>query len=252
MKTIVTLLILSFTNLASFAGGFFGAGPWADGAYYPGGLDGKYQAVVWGRNISGVLGFAVFEGAPPILTQVVEAPNPGGGVTRNVVNVVDPFQNYFSIFVEGRVYNGATTAGINIETKKIRGTLLGTSPEGLPPMAVGGTVIVPDIDVVPILNRGLSGGFKADITDSKASFKFKGDGQLSTPANDQTVSATVSTENFSVNVGNPLSEEFDLISTGNIQTDTTDFQLSGLRTSFISRNAVVSGELGGAQAAGGN
>jgi hypothetical protein len=232
------------------AGGFFGSGPWSDGAYYPGGLDGKYQAVVWGRNISGVLGFAIFEGAPPILSQIVEAPNPGGGVTRNVVNVVDPFQNYFSIFVEGRVYNGAATAGINIETKKIRGTLLGTAPPALPDIAVGGTVITPDIDVVPILNRGLSGGFDADIQDSKATFTFTGDGQLSTPANNQTVTANVSAENFS-DPGNPAFEEFELVSSGNIQTETTDFQLSGLRTSFLSRNAVVSGQLGGAQDGGG-
>lgn len=269
MNTRLLLPLLSLCasfSLGTYANaGAFGPGPWSDGAYNPGGLDGKYQAVVFpaggrGDGLTGVLGFAIVEGAPPILQQVVEeaAPN-GGAVARNIVNIVDPFQNYFAIFVGGRAYAGATTAGVNIDTKQISGTLRGTDPGATPDLFVGGTVIVPDLDVAPILNRGLSGGFKAKVDDDKALFTFSGTGQLSTPDNNQLVTATVTTvapqpATFLPNPPIPAgaataanSQTVYLASEADITTDTTRFGLNGIRTSFISRNATASAALAGAQ-----
>ena len=45
MKTILSLLALAATSAAAFALG--GPGPWANGAYYPGQLDGRYSANVY-------------------------------------------------------------------------------------------------------------------------------------------------------------------------------------------------------------
>lgn len=271
MKISLVLILAAFAALTQTTqAGAFGPGPWADGAYYPGGMDGKYQAVVFppegtGTGITGVIGFAIVEGAPPILQQVVEeaAPN-GGAVARNIVNIVDPFQNYFAIFVAGRAYAGATTAGINIDTKQVSGTLRGTDPGATPDFFVGGTVIVPDLDVAPILNRGLSGGFKAKVNDKKSVFTFDGSGRLSTPDNNQLVTATVTTvapqpASFLPNPPVPAgvadatnSQTVYLASEASVTTDTTRFGLSGIRTSFISRNAVASAALAGSQTGAGN
>ncbi len=258
-SSLIALLAASAAALTqSLHAGAFGPGPWANGSYYPGGLDGKYQAVVFppqgtGTGITGVLGFAIVEGAPPILQQVVEeaAPN-GGAVARNIVNIVDPFQNYFAVFVGGRAYAGATTAGVNIDTKQVSGTLRGTDPGATPDFFVGGTVIVPDLDVAPILNRGLSGGFQAKVSENRAVFTFNGNGRLSTPDDNQRVTATVTTDVANRGpAANPTGQTVTMTSQGNVDTATTPFGLSGIRTSFISRNAVASAQLAGIQSGGG-
>jgi hypothetical protein len=125
MKTLAaSLFALTFAAASSFAGGF-GPGPWANATYYPGNLDGKYQAAVFGANISGVLGFALRDGAPPttVTSQIVNT-NSSQSSLR-----VDPFLNYFAIFVEGRTYTGLTTAGVNYNNNTVTGALVGTQPD---------------------------------------------------------------------------------------------------------------------------
>jgi len=125
------LLLLATPALA---GGWFGSGPWANATYYPGNLDGKYQASVTGVNTAGVLGFAIRDGAPPFLQ--VERQNVGDALIENVVAVnqdieLDRSLNYYAIFVDGRTYAGTTAAGVNYENNTVIGSLLGTTPTTL-------------------------------------------------------------------------------------------------------------------------
>lgn len=116
------------------AGNWFGSGPWANATYYPGNLDGKYQAAVFGANVSGVLGFAIRDGAPPFLqsqTQTLASLNSGGSNNAIVSNQqigIDNSLNYYAIFVNGRTYVGTTAAAINYNNNSVNGTLIGTQP----------------------------------------------------------------------------------------------------------------------------
>jgi len=74
-------------------------------------------------------------------------------------------------------------------------------------------------DPLPILNRGLSGGFQAKIKNNKAYMTFRGNGQLSTPAQLQTVDLATNA------AGNNVA--------GTIETHTVSFKVDGLRTSFL-------------------
>jgi hypothetical protein len=125
MKIAATLLFLALSTLPAAAGNWFGSGPWANATYYPGNLDGKYQAAVFGANISGVLGFALRDGAPPtsVTSQIVNTNS-----TQSSLRI-DPFLNYFAIFVEGRTYTGLTTAGVNYNNNTVSGALIGTQPD---------------------------------------------------------------------------------------------------------------------------
>jgi CBS domain-containing protein len=260
------LLLLAAPSLALASGG---PGPWADGAYYPGGLNGKYVGIVSGRNIAGVLGFAIVDGAPPF--RALETQNAVAGDFTSAVAVnqdfsVDFLQNYFAIFVEGRTYTGVTYAGIDIDSKTVSGALQGLNPPALinftaqeqiqQPVVtrnvtvVGGVAItnvttnLPPIlnlavDALPIINRGLSGGFSAKIKSKKSVFTFKGDGQLSTPANPQSLRISAYGQ-----TNNPVVPPFLLppniltneIATGVVETHSTPFSIRGIRTSFFANN----------------
>jgi hypothetical protein len=187
MKTL-SLSLLALITLTPAAFSFGGSGPWADGAYYPGGLNGKYMGIVTGNNIAGVLGFAIAEGAPPFRVQDQQSTSGGDFSPIAIVNQQispDVLQNYFAIFVEGRTYTGTTIAGINIDKKEVAGALQGQNPVGLLPAGDNGSISFDATDALSIINRGLSGGFTAKVKDKKNVFTFKGHGQLSTPANRQ-------------------------------------------------------------------
>jgi len=104
-----------------------GPGPWANGTYYPGNLDGKYQAAVVGNNISGVLGFALRDGGLPFSSSAGQQGAGTNGVNTSLS--VDPSMNYFAIFVEGRTYTGSTAAGVNYKSSKVTGALMGNQPD---------------------------------------------------------------------------------------------------------------------------
>jgi hypothetical protein len=211
----------------------FEAGPWAQGAFYPGQFDGKYQAVVTGSNIAGVLGFALVDGAPPSRTTGTEQ---AGGlvVARNVQLGVDPFQNYFMIFVEGRTYRGETVAMVDIDTKQVAGSLQGTQPAGVQPI---NALVFDATDSLPVVNRGLDGGFTANITSDKALFTFQGSGQLSTPANRQTFEIETLITPPPTAIGDPAT---NVVLTGRVVTETTPFNLVGIKTSNFAANATSS------------
>jgi hypothetical protein len=174
MKIAATLLLLALSSLQASAGNWFGAGPWANGAYYPGQLDGKYSATVFGGNISGVLGFALQAGSPTIVT------NSPANLTNNIVQntiIPDPWQNYFLIFFNGVTYYGTTFASINIEAKQVAGALF----DGVG--RVNSTTLA-----------FASGGFTANLTSDKSPITFTGNntGQIA-------VTGTGASSTFSLN-----------------------------------------------------
>lgn len=142
-----------------FAGNFFGPGPWANGAYYPGQLDGKYSATVFGNNTSGVLGFALSDGSPTVITNSTINTN---NSVQNTVQL-DPFQNYFLVFFNGITYYGFTFGTINVDSKQVTGALF----DGRARTTTGGIVTA-------------SGGFTATLTSDKSPITFVGNntGQL--------------------------------------------------------------------------
>jgi hypothetical protein len=234
------LATLLCTSALSLAGA--GPGPWSSGTYYAGYLDGKYFGVVSGNNISGVLGFALSQGAPPFRTDTVERAVPAGGgafvIERNTDIIPDITQNYFVIFVEGRTYRGVTTAGFDISDKKVAGTLQGTDPIGTPAFAgalpTAGTA---PISALPIVNRGLSGGFEGKIKSDKDPLTFKANGQLSTPANRQTVVLEgVPIESPGIVPPMPPGTITNVTYSGTVSTETTPFKVRGVRTSYAVRN----------------
>jgi hypothetical protein len=235
MKTITSLLLAAQIAITASALAGSGPGPWSDGAYYPGALNGKYMGIVTGNNIAGVLGFAIVDGAPPYR----EIGNPYPVADATTVKQyeydnprIDVLQNYFAIFVEGRTYTGLTTAGININDMTVAGALQGTDPIGVPAAVTGapgpGDFNFDATDALSIINRGLSGGFTAKIKSKQAVFTFKGDGQLSTPANRQSYQIET--------LVTPSDQRTNEIVTGIYKTDSTCFNVSGIRTSLFANN----------------
>lgn len=245
-----TLLILLLTMLApaSFAGSFFGPGPFNNGGYWPGYLNGKYMAIVTGKNITGTLGFAIVDGAPPF--RINDEQTSAGGAVQSAALVnqtitPDQLQNYFAIFVEGVTYSGTTIAGIDLSTKSVAGSL--QSQGGLP-----AALAFDALDAIAVLNRGLSGGFEATINDDKAMFTFSGTGELSTPANKQTLKlSAVPTEANPFDPLVPAGTITNEVISGRIETKTTPFNLSGVRTSFNANNPAAIQDAQDLQSGGG-
>jgi hypothetical protein len=126
------LLPLLLTAAPALAGNWFGSGPWANATYYPGNLDGKYQAAVSGVNTSGVLGFAIRDGSPPFLDVENQSTSDfSDAVAVNQTIEIDKSLNYYAIFVNGRTYVGTTAAGVNYDNNSVFGSLIGTQPTTL-------------------------------------------------------------------------------------------------------------------------
>jgi hypothetical protein len=159
MRLFLLIPLLTLASTASQAGNFFGPGPWANGAYYPGQLDGKYTATVFANNASGVLGFALRNGSPTVVTNTTI--NTNSSIQSTVQ--VDPFQNYFLVFFNGITYYGFTFASINVSSKQVTGALF----DGVGRTSGGAVVFA-------------SGGFTANLTSDKSPITFSGNntGQL--------------------------------------------------------------------------
>lgn len=279
MKNLLPVLLTQLFTASLLAGA--GSGPWANGLSYPGELDGKYMGVVTGNNISGVLGFAIKDGAPPYRNMENPIEMAGNASVKQYeydTPRIDVLQNYFAIFVQGRTYTGLTTAGIDIDSKTVAGALQGTDPIGVPATVQGapgpGDFSLRAADALSILNRGLSGGFTAKVKSTGSVFTFKGNGQLSTPSQGQsytyesipsaqsytvetpitdtiitpdgTVVTTTRITNITVAAGNTVS--------GSYQTHSTAFNVKGIRTSWFANNpqaTLDSAAASGGGAAGG-
>jgi hypothetical protein len=73
-------------------------------------------------------------------------------------------------------------------------------------------------DPLPLINRGLSGGFQAQLQNKGAYMSFAGNGQLSTPSQAQSVTVSSNADGSQ--------------RVGGIITETVPFFVNGLRTSF--------------------
>jgi hypothetical protein len=241
-RALLSLSLIPLLSLPSMAGNWFGPGPFANDGYYPGYLNGKYQSSVTGLNIIGVVGFSIVDGAPPSRETEVQAANAGGPVLRNVALGVDPFQNYFLIFHEGRTYRGTTLASIDLNANTVTGALQGTDPAGIQPFVAAE---FDASDGLPVVNRGLSGGFLATIQDKNALLTFSGDGQLSSAANQQTANLTgIPAVYDPADVPpSPAGTITNLVVSGQVATTSTPFSIRGMRTSYFASNAVSSATL---------
>lgn len=185
MKALVPALIAAALTLPSAMGGnWFGPGPWANGAYYPGQYDGVYSATMFGGTpsvISGVLGFGLRNGSPSTSTNSTLAGT--NGVQSTIV--VDPFQNYFVVFVDGRTYAGSTIATVNNQTDQVSGGLYnGIGPATT--LAFTNTAITFNTNTPPTIESSnntvvfetfqntCGGGFTASLTGKKDVITFVG------------------------------------------------------------------------------
>jgi len=214
-----------------------------------------YVGIVTGNNIAGVIGFAITDGAPPFRVQQEQSTQAGNtAVAVNQTITPDVLQNYFAIFVQGRTYTGVTLAGIDISSKTVAGALQGENPAALLAFdtfeavgvtidpVTGAVVSAPNNasrDALAIINRGLSGGFTANINQNNAVFTFSGNGQLSTPANRQTFDVSGVPLQPNPLVKPPFIPDGTItneVVSGLVTTESTAFQISGIRTSFSANN----------------
>lgn len=177
------ILPLLLTATPALAGNWFGPGPWANGAYYPGQYDGVYSATMFGGTpsvISGVLGFGLRNGSPTTATNSTVSTNG----TQNTISV-DPFQNYFVVFVDGKTFAGFTIANLNNQVDQVSGglfngigpstTLAFTNTEvtfntNTPPTIQSSNNIV----VFETFQNTCGGGFNAALTGKKDVITFSG------------------------------------------------------------------------------
>lgn len=232
-KTILPLLAITLAANVGLAGNWFGSGPWANDAYYPGQLDGKYQASVTGVNIVGAVGFAFQDGAPTASSSAASATTASNNIT------VDPSLNYFVIFVQGVTYSGTTTATINLDQNTVTGalysgsssfstittedTILITNSSGVTPVVIQNVVL----DNLSLLNRGVNGGFTANINSKNSLFNFSGSGQLSAPAFPQSVLG-FDTNGTVVPPDRFISDAVTAV----VDTATVPFDIQGIKVSF--------------------
>jgi len=183
-KLLLPAIALCLSGNALLAGNWFGPGPFANGAYYPGQYDGVYSASMFGGSpsvVSGVLGFGLSNGAPSTSTS---------STSTNSINA-DPNQNYFVVFLEGRTYAGLSIANVNNQSDQVSGGLYSGTAEStffvLPIESVntntGGTFISGYESFVQANTCG--GAFTANLTGKKAIITFSGNntGILETSSN---------------------------------------------------------------------
>jgi hypothetical protein len=185
MKIAITLVLLALSTSPALAGNWFGPGPFANGAYFPGQYDGVYSATMFGGApavISGVLGFGLRNGAP----STVDNSTITTGGTETTISV-DPFQNYFVVFLNGQTYAGLTIANLNNQVDQVSGGLFnGVGPSTVTPVAVANPAPPPATIATLVTNQNTAGGgFIASLTGKKAVITFSGNntGTLQTSVN---------------------------------------------------------------------
>lgn len=241
MKKLTSLLLAGQIAFAASALAGAGPGPWADGAYYPGQLDGRYFAnvynnlggsfnrvsttntvfitnqttttvisngtpsvistnivtevlqtntVVTGSVVSGVIGFAIRDGAPPFVNaSTVAVGAEGVSGTANSSSALqslslDRSLNNFLIYVNGDVYVGTTGANINPKKSTVSGILANGAGRTRYQLFTNQAVAVASeaanvgVEVISIPSATASGYFNAKVKNNKSPYTFKGDGTI--------------------------------------------------------------------------
>jgi hypothetical protein len=182
-KFFLPAIALCLAGNTLLAGNWFSSGPWANGAYYPGQYDGVYSATMFGGTpsvVSGILGFGLRNGSPSTSTNSTILTNG----TQNTISV-DPFQNYFVVFVDGVTYAGVTIANLNNQTDQVSGGLFnGVSPSYS--LAITNTEVTFNTNTPPgiassnntvefqTVQDTCGGGFAATLTGKKSVITFSG------------------------------------------------------------------------------
>ena len=216
-RSLLTSLLLPLLVGTGFAGNWFGPGPFANGAYYPGQYDGVYSATMFGGSpsvVSGVLGFGLRNGSPTTVTNSSVSTNG----TQNTISV-DPFQNYFVVFLDGKTFAGFTIANLNNQANQVSGGLFnGVGPSTT--LAFTNTEVTFNTNTPPSIESSnntvtfetfqntCGGGFNAALTGKKEVISFVGNntGSLQVSINGVPVGAL---NTFSLNgmkVGNQTAQ----------------------------------------------
>jgi hypothetical protein len=115
MKTLAFLVLLALSSSPAFAGSWFGSGPWANGTYYPGQLDGRYFANVY-NNLGGTFTKVSTTNSFFTTNRVVttEITNTGGLAVTNIIttNIVTGPLLETNTVVLGSVVSGVIGFGI--------------------------------------------------------------------------------------------------------------------------------------------
>ena len=153
MKAASSLLILIATIGLARAGSFAGAPPFTNNSPLLSGMDGIYQAVASGTNLTGVFSFQI-----------------SGGVQTPTQNVT---LNSWVFFVDGNVIQGSVAAAIS------QGRVAGVLNAGTAnlPTDDDGSLILPTAFIIP--GNAASGRFSGNISYASDLGAFSGDGVLS-------------------------------------------------------------------------
>ena len=117
MKTILLpFLAIALATNASLAGNWFGSGPWANGTYYPGQLDGRYFANVY-NNVGGTFSRVSTTNSYFTTNQVTTSVTVDGVVTTTTTNVVTGPLLETNTVVNGSVVSGVIGFGIRDGTQ---------------------------------------------------------------------------------------------------------------------------------------
>jgi len=112
MKTILLpFLAIALATNASLAGNWFGSGPWANGTYYPGQLDGRYFANVY-NNVGGTFSRVSTTNSYFTTNQVTTSVTVDGVVTTTTTNVVTGPLLETNTVILGSVVSGVIGFGI--------------------------------------------------------------------------------------------------------------------------------------------
>jgi hypothetical protein len=208
MKSIPSLLAALIATTVTALAGNIGPGPWANGAYFPGQFDGVYSASIFGSNaVSGVVGFGLQNGGPSTSTNSTVTTN----AIQNTISV-DPFQNYFVIFVDGTTYAGVTIANVNNDANIVTGALF----NGVGPNVIRSfTNIVSGEITFQTFSQTCSGGFTAKLKSKKSIVTFKGNetGIVTTASNGTPLTTNI----FSLN-GLKVSNDSSSVATASTST----------------------------------
>jgi hypothetical protein len=169
MKRSFAILLASLATATVHAGSFGGPPPFTNGSPLQSGIDGSYQASARGKNLSGVIKFAISGGIQTF------------GTTSLSTDTVQRGGNSWAIFYEGKLYKGLTEA--DIADSKITGIL---SASDVTPTAIANLQTSTGIAIsnpnfpqeALIQGQNLSGFFTAKLSQNSSTGSFKGSGEV--------------------------------------------------------------------------
>lgn len=130
MKTILlSLLAIVLATNASLAGSWFGSGPWANGTYYPGQLDGRYFANVY-NNVGGTFSRVSTTNSYFTTNQVTTSVTVDGVVTTTTTNIITGPLLETNTVVNGSVVSGVIGFGIRDGTPPFNAQSVSATTQG--------------------------------------------------------------------------------------------------------------------------